>query len=93
VNKLDFCIPTEHWWYTDGAKFYAEIKWIPQRIPTLIIGGSEDFITPLAVFEQASQFQRENIQMITIPSAGHFPWLEQSDLVHNALQSFLKRCQ
>lgn len=93
VNKLEFCIPTEHWWYREGARFYAEIKWVPQRTPTLIISGSEDFITPAAVYEQAPHFQRENIQMVTIPAAGHFPWLEQPDLVCHAMQSFLKRFQ
>jgi pimeloyl-ACP methyl ester carboxylesterase len=92
VNTLEFCIATEHWWYREGADFYAEIKWVPQKIPTLIICGGDDFITPPAVYAQASNFQRENIQMLTIPAAGHFPWLEQPDLVNDALQSFLKRC-
>lgn len=91
VNKLEFCIPTEHWWYREGAKFYAEIKWVPQKVPTLIIGGSEDFITPPAIFEQLPSFQRENIRIVTIPGAGHFPWLEQPDLVSHALLLFLKR--
>lgn len=89
VNKLEFCIPTEHWWYRKGAKFYAQIKWVPQKTPTLIISGSDDFITPPGIYEQALEFKRDNIQMVTIPSAGHFPWLEQPESVSQTLQSFL----
>ncbi len=92
LNKLEFCIPTEHWWYREGYKFYAEIKWIPQHIPTLIISGAEDFITPPAIYEQALNFRRENIQMVTIPAAGHFPWLEQPDVINHTLQLFIERC-
>jgi pimeloyl-ACP methyl ester carboxylesterase len=92
-SDLCVCIPTEHWWYKGGAGFYAEIKWIPQKTPTLIIGGNEDFITPQTIFEQTPSFQRENIQMVSIPGAGHFPWLEQPNLVSHAMQSFLKRIE
>ncbi len=93
VSKLEYCIPTEHWWYREGAKFYAEIKWVPQKVPTIIIGGNDDFITPMAVYEQALNFQRENIRMVTIPGAGHFPWLEQPRLVNYEMKSFLESCQ
>ncbi len=89
VNKLKYCIPTEHWWYTDGYAFYSDIKWIPQQTPTLIIGGDDDFITPSAVFAQDLRFHRNNIKMVNIPNAGHFPWIEQPDFVNQTLASFI----
>lgn len=91
VEKLDFCIPTEHWWYTEGAKVYSEIKWVPEKMPTLIVGGSDDLITPLGVFEQDLRFVRDNITIVNIPNAGHFPWVEQPDLVDEVLTAFVKK--
>lgn len=89
INQLQYCIPTEHWWYAGGYAFFSEIQWIPQQIPTLIIGGEHDFITPLAVFEQDQRFHRKNIEMLNIPNAGHFPWLEQPALVNKTLEAFV----
>ncbi len=91
VEKLDFCIPTEHWWYTEGAKTYSEIKWIPEKTPTLIIGGSDDLITPLDIFEQDLRFIRDNIRIMRVPNAGHFPWVEKPDVINEVFASFVRR--
>lgn len=90
VNKLEFCLHTEHWWYAGGYEFYSDIKWIPEQTATLIVGGSDDFITPFGVFEQDQRFHRKNIQMTNIPNAGHFPWMEQPDLINQAMESFVE---
>ena len=91
IKKLQFSIPAEYWWYTQGVQFYKEITWVPQKTPTLIIGGSYDYITPLSLFEQDARFKRKNIEVLLIKEAGHFPWLEQSDLLNKSLEHFSEK--
>ncbi|MBY0281364.1 MAG: alpha/beta hydrolase [Alphaproteobacteria bacterium] len=91
VSKLEFCLSTEHWWYKEGAQYYSKIKWIPKKVPTIIIGGAHDFITPIGIFQQDLRFNRSNIKMINLVDAGHFPWLEQPQLVNKALTDFCLR--
>lgn len=89
IKKLKFSIPAEYWWYTEGVNFYNKnITWVPQKVPTLIIGGSRDYITPLAIFENDVRFKRKNIKIQEIKDAGHFPWLEQTSLVSKAIKKF-----
>jgi pimeloyl-ACP methyl ester carboxylesterase len=90
IKKLEFSIPAEYWWYTQGVKFYSQITWVPQKIPTLIIGGSNDYITPLAVFENDNRFKRGNITLHLLEDAGHFPWLEQPNSLNESLMRFTK---
>ena len=86
INKLEFSISAEYWWYTQGPAFYKAITWVPQQTPTLIISGSEDKMTPLSVFESDARFKRDNIKMLEIKGAGHFPWLEQPEAVKKAIE-------
>ena len=88
IKKMKFSLPAEYWWYTQGAQFYTSITWIPEKVPTLIIGGSNDYITPLSIFENDSRFKRTNIEIRLIKNAGHFPWLEQTYLLNEALVNF-----
>ncbi len=54
----------------------AKLQLISNRIIMFVLGGSHDFLTPLSVLEQDQQFDRKNIEMVCIPNAGHFPWVE-----------------
>lgn len=91
IENLIFNVDTCYWWLTEGAKKYSTINWIPEKVPVLILGGSHDFLTPLSVFEQDQRFHRNNIEMISIPNAGHFPWVEQEKLVKDVFCSFVER--
>ena len=53
-------------------------KWVPKRIPTLILTGEKDQIIPLHFFTQSKKFKRKNIVFREIKNAGHFPWIENS---------------
>lgn len=92
INKLEHSIDAQHWWYTQGAQFYETITWIPQKVPTLIIGGSHDKITPLAIFKEDSRFDKENIDIKSIDGSGHFPWLEMPNQVNKLFLEFVTRC-
>jgi 3-oxoadipate enol-lactonase len=58
------------------------------RVPTLVICGDEDTITPLA---EAENLQRgiAGSRLVVIPRAGHLANLEQPDAVNQALREFL----
>lgn len=67
-------------------------KWFPRNLPTLILTGEKDLITPLRLFKESPQFQRENIVFKSISGAGHFPWLENPQEVSAAFDEYWKRC-
>lgn len=72
----------------DSEKYKA--SWIPQRLNTLIIGGSHDPITPLHLFQNNSNYQKEHILITEISGAGHYPWFENPHAVIKAFQEFAK---
>lgn len=88
IDKLEYCLPTEHWFYTEGAAEFKAIKWVPQTVPTLIMGGENDYITPLEIFLEDKRFKRDNIQFCNIPNAGHFPWFEEPLFMSARFSSF-----
>lgn len=65
-------------------------KWVPQEIPTLILAGDEDYLTPLRLFSETQVFQRPNILLRTIKNAGHYPWIENPEEV---IAVFKEYCQ
>ncbi len=77
-----------------GQKIMAELnysaKWAPQNVPTLIMGGTYDCITPFTLFQKNLAFHRPNIEMVLIEKGGHFPWIEDPESVKEAFSSFVK---
>lgn len=58
------------------------------RIPTLVLCGEEDQLTPV----KYSRYLHENItnsHLIVIPNAGHMVMMEQPDTLNRAIESFL----
>ena len=58
------------------------------RLPTLIVVGEEDVITPPSV-ARAMQHSIRGSELIVIPSAGHLSSLEQPEAFNDALAQFL----
>jgi pimeloyl-ACP methyl ester carboxylesterase len=59
-------------------------------IPTLVLGATEDRMAP----PKFSEFMAERIpgaELVILPSAGHYPQVEQEALFNQALQAFLLR--
>ncbi|MFO1258483.1 MAG: alpha/beta hydrolase [Gammaproteobacteria bacterium] len=75
-----------------GTQFHPHYQaiWIPE-CPTLILGSEHDYLTPLELFYESSQFLRSNITFSHIPNAGHFPWIENFIDVQKALQHFYEQ--
>ena len=64
-------------------------KWIPQKVPTLIIGAKYDCICPFTLFKNNQRFHRDNIKMFYIENGGHFPWIENPRAIEQAFNEFL----
>ena len=73
-------------WIRDHFHPYFQPTWVPKKIPTLIITGDRDQITPLSSFEGTAYLTRPNIVIKAIPGASHFPWLEKPREISQALR-------
>jgi pimeloyl-ACP methyl ester carboxylesterase len=89
IEKFMVSVDVSYWWLTEGAKQYTTIRWIPEQVPSLILGGTHDFVTPFSGFEKDRRFHRKNIELVSVPYAGHFPWVEQPHVISEAFNSFL----
>lgn len=65
-----------------------DTKWIPEKVPTMIISGTRDCITPYILFEQDSRFHRPNIEHVVIKEGGHYAWVDHPAEVQDAFQAF-----
>jgi pimeloyl-ACP methyl ester carboxylesterase len=90
LESIPFNYLAPGWWFKKAAETNFTAKWIPQNVPTLILGASDDFITPFSLFERDIRFKRENIKLQKIENAGHFPWLEQPMLVKDSFRAFFE---
>lgn len=68
-----------------------QAKWVPKTIPTLILAGEMDLVTPLKLFQNDKRFSRENIIFKSIKEAGHFPWIENPKEVAEAFNEYGKQ--
>jgi 3-oxoadipate enol-lactonase len=57
-------------------------------VPTLVVGGSEDEITPAAGMRVMAQRIR-GARYVEVPAAGHLAPLERPEIVNGALEDFL----
>lgn len=75
--------------YSDifNSKTY-EATWIPQQLPTLIIGGSTDHIISLELFKKNNRYRRNNILIKEISDAGHYPWFENPKEIIMAFENY-----
>lgn len=60
------------------------------NVPTLVLVGEEDLVTPLAEMDQIQRNIRGS-QLKRIPQAGHYSPFERPDDVHRAMRDFLRR--
>lgn len=72
-----------------------QAQWVPE-IPTLIINGEYDFMTPPELFKQDARFCKDNIKIVDIKGASHHPWVEQreavcKELIDYALHTLMNR--
>ncbi|MDB6095994.1 MAG: uncharacterized protein JWM09_272 [Francisellaceae bacterium] len=74
-------------------KYFAlnfKAKFVP-KIPTLILGGVNDTITPLSYFLTDPRFKKENFSIMAIKDAGHFGYVENQKAYAQSLEEFINR--
>ncbi len=87
LNHLPYNYESCQWSEEHFDQTYQS-KWVPQAIPTLILNGDRDLITPLKLFKDVKQFHRGNIVFKSIKDAGHFPWIENPADVVGAFEEY-----
>ncbi len=85
-NQANYTAPI--WWHHHIKDWQDSVRWIP-KIPTLIIAGSEDRMTPLSLFSDDKRFQQKNIICSEIIGASHFPWIEDLKSVQRNFDDLL----
>jgi len=92
LQSLPFNYKTHLWAATHFDQTY-QAKWVPKTIPTLIFAGDQDHITPLKLFLDSHDFQRENILIREIDNASHFPWLDNPEKIKQIFEEYCQRFQ
>ena len=65
-------------------------RWWPSRIPVLVLAGAQDRIVWQGGWDDP-RFQTANLIRRTIPSAGHFPWIENPAAVRDAFSDLARK--
>ena len=65
--------------------------WIPEKVPTLILGSEFDWMTPFELFQNDPRFLRDNIEFCEVKEAGHFSWIDNPSEVKAAFEKFSAR--
>ena len=87
-EELPFNAQPMVWWV--GKLSQYKVLWVPQKVATLIIGGSEDCINPISLFQKDMRFKRKNISLIVLEGSGHFPWFENKDSLARVINDFAR---
>jgi len=90
LNALPFNYKT-HLWAANHFDQTYQATWIPKTLPTLIIAGDQDPITPLKLFTELRDFKRDNILIRNIQHASHFPWLDNPIQMKQIFTEFVKK--
>lgn len=85
-----FQFPPAVWWGKKVAEINFSAKWIPEQVPTLIIGGKYDCMCPFSLFQKDSRFDRKNVTMLLIKNGGHCSWIENPQAIQKAFAKFVK---
>lgn len=88
VAQFSFNFKPAVWWQRVAISTQFSAKWIPKKVPTLIIGATYDCICPYTLFRNDPRFKRPNIHQVHIDEGGHFPWIENPEKVVQALTHF-----
>lgn len=65
-------------------------KWVPKKIPTLIIGSENDALCPISFFQNEIAFKRNNIEIHCVPNAGHFPWVSAPNNIKTLFDNYIQ---
>lgn len=88
LSQVTFQYRPAVWGQIKAIEGKLTAQWIPQNVPTLIIGAKYDCICPFSLYTKDVRFHRENIKLLFIENAGHCPWVENPDAVREGFDEF-----
>lgn len=91
LGDVPFQYQAAVWWQRKVVDINYSAKWIPQMVPTLVVGGTFDCICPFSLFQKDQRFHRENIKMVNIEEGGHCGWVENPKAMAAAFREFWQR--
>jgi pimeloyl-ACP methyl ester carboxylesterase len=91
LSQVPFRYQPAVWWQRKAIELNFSAKWIPEKVPTLIIGSKYDCICPFSLFEKDLRFHRPNIELLFIKDAGHMDWVENPGAVRKAFKKLIPR--
>ncbi len=91
LSKVVFQWQPAVWWQQKAIALNFSAKWIPQHVPTLIIGSKYDCICPFSLFKEDKRFHRSNIRLLFIENAGHMSWIENPKAIRDAFVEISSR--
>ena len=91
LSQVAFQYRPAVWGQVKALEGKLKAKWIPERVPTLIVGSKYDCICPFSLFKRDKRFQRDNIKLLYIEDGGHNPWIENPEAVREAFEEFSSR--
>ncbi len=77
------------WGQQQIANGLLDAKWIPENVPTLIVGGTNDCMCPFELFNEDPRFHKSTITLTCLDGAGHFPWIDSQHAFRQALTKFI----
>lgn len=86
LSEVPFPFQPAIWWLRKAIEMNFQAQWIPQKVPTLIVGGKYDCIHPFTLFKNDSRFQRTNIELTYLENSGHFSWVENPKVIKDAFE-------
>lgn len=78
------------WWLQKATEMQFSATWIPEKVPTLIIGGKYDCMCPYTLFQNDPRFDRDNMTHLLIKNGGHFSWLDNPKAIQKAFAKFVR---
>lgn len=66
-------------------------RWVPEKIPVLILAGEKDVLIPMNVFPSNPAFHRPNIQITIIANAGHYLWVDNAQDTVTEIRNFYQQ--
>jgi pimeloyl-ACP methyl ester carboxylesterase len=91
LSQVPFQFQPAVWWQRKAIETNFSAKWIPQEVPTLIIGAKYDCMCPFSLFKDDQRFQRPNVELLFIEDAGHLIWVENPSAAREAFDKFTSR--
>lgn len=91
LSNVPFQFLPAVWWQRKAAELNFSAKWIPQKIPTLVVGAKHDCICPFTLFQNDIRFKRDNIELLYIEDAGHMSWVENPAELERGFNNLSKR--